>query len=167
MTATDPAALVTPPAGVPLTPSVDSNALFSAILDIAGTVDRDQIEPVVLRAATALLSADGASFWVVHGGALACPIAIGHGASQLLGKRSEAAELAGGLDTEESVAVATASVNVGGIHHAPGRTQVRSYLYLDDEDRKRLQRMEQLGVSVTARDLPDSVRVPLATLLKD
>ena len=60
-----------------------------------------------------------------------------------------------------------AAVNVGGIHHAPGRTQVRSYLYLDDEDRKRLQRMEELGVTVTARDLPDSVRVPLATLLKD
>jgi PTS system mannose-specific IIB component/fructoselysine and glucoselysine-specific PTS system IIB component len=60
-----------------------------------------------------------------------------------------------------------ASVNVGGIHHAPGRTQVRSYLFLDDDDRKRLQRMEQLGVTVTARDLPDSVRVPLATLLKD
>ena len=60
-----------------------------------------------------------------------------------------------------------AAVNVGGIHHAPGRTQVRSYVYLDDDDRKRLQRMEQLGVNVTARDLPDSVRVPLATLLKE
>jgi PTS system mannose-specific IIB component/fructoselysine and glucoselysine-specific PTS system IIB component len=59
------------------------------------------------------------------------------------------------------------AVNVGGIHHAPGRTQVRSYLYLDDEDRKRLQRMEKLGVTVTARDLPDSVRVPLAALLKE
>jgi PTS system mannose-specific IIB component/fructoselysine and glucoselysine-specific PTS system IIB component len=60
-----------------------------------------------------------------------------------------------------------AAVNVGGIHHAPGRTQVRSYVFLDDDDRKRLQRMEQLGVNVTARDLPDSVRVPLATLLKE
>jgi PTS system mannose-specific IIB component/fructoselysine and glucoselysine-specific PTS system IIB component len=60
-----------------------------------------------------------------------------------------------------------AAVNVGGIHHAPGRTQVRSYVYLDDDDRERLQRMEQLGVNVTARDLPDSVRVPLATLLKE
>ena len=60
-----------------------------------------------------------------------------------------------------------AAVNVGGIHHAPGRTQVRSYLYLDDEDRDRLQRLEDLGVNVTARDLPDSVRVSLATLLKE
>ena len=60
-----------------------------------------------------------------------------------------------------------ASVNVGGVHHAPGRTQVCSYLYLDDEDRKRLQRLEELGVNVTARDLPDSQRVSLATLLKE
>jgi mannose/fructose/N-acetylgalactosamine-specific phosphotransferase system component IIB len=60
-----------------------------------------------------------------------------------------------------------ASVNMGGIHHAPGRTQVRSYLYLDDEDRKRLQRLEELGVTVTARDLPDSVRVSLSSLLKE
>ena len=114
MTATDPAALVTPPTGVPMTPSVDSSALFAAVLDIAGTVDRDQIEPVVLRAATSLLAADGASFWVTHSGALACPVAIGHGASQLLGKRAEPAELAAALDTEESVVVASAVVEVNG-----------------------------------------------------
>ena len=59
------------------------------------------------------------------------------------------------------------AVNLGGIHHAPGRTPVRSYLYLDDEDRKRLQRFEQWGATVYARDLPDSVKVPLATLLKE
>jgi mannose/fructose/N-acetylgalactosamine-specific phosphotransferase system component IIB len=59
------------------------------------------------------------------------------------------------------------AVNLGGIHHAPGRTQVRSYIYLDDEDRARLQRFEQWGASVYARDLPDSVKVPLATLLKE
>jgi PTS system mannose-specific IIB component/fructoselysine and glucoselysine-specific PTS system IIB component len=59
------------------------------------------------------------------------------------------------------------SVNVGGIHHAPGRTQVRSYVYLDEDDRRRLQRLEELGVTVIARDLPDSARVSLATLLKE
>jgi PTS system mannose-specific IIB component/fructoselysine and glucoselysine-specific PTS system IIB component len=59
------------------------------------------------------------------------------------------------------------SVNLGGIHHAPGRTQVRSYIYLDEGDRKRLLRLEELGVTVYARDLPDSVRVPLSTLLKE
>ena len=59
------------------------------------------------------------------------------------------------------------AVNLGGIHHAPGRTQVRSYLYLDEGDRERLQRFEQWGATVYARDLPDSVKVPLATLLKE
>ena len=60
-----------------------------------------------------------------------------------------------------------ASVNLGGIHHAPGRTQVRSYVYLDDDDRRRLQRLEELGINVVARDLPDSSKVTLATLLKE
>jgi PTS system mannose-specific IIB component/fructoselysine and glucoselysine-specific PTS system IIB component len=59
------------------------------------------------------------------------------------------------------------AVNLGGIHHAPGRTQVRSYIYLDDEDRKRLESFEQWGATVYARDLPDSVKVPLAKLLEE
>lgn len=60
-----------------------------------------------------------------------------------------------------------AAVNLGGIHHAPGRTAVRPYVYLDDADRTRLQRLQELGVKVAARDLPGSVRVGLDTLLKD
>ena len=58
-------------------------------------------------------------------------------------------------------------VNLGGIHHAPGRTQVRSYLYLDDADRTRLRELEREGVAVFARDLPDSLRVDLDTLLRE
>ena len=114
MSATDPSALVTPPTGVPLMQAVDSGTLFAAVLEIAGTVDRDEIEPAVLRAATTLLSADGASFWVVHAGTLACPIAIGHGASALLGRRAEEPDLRAALDIEQSVAVASATVDVGG-----------------------------------------------------
>ena len=71
------------------------------------------------------------------------------------------------LELAEAGVLDGVSVNLGGIHHAPGRTQMRSYIYLDDEDRQRLQRLEELGVTVYARDLPDSVRVPLATLLKE
>ena len=59
-----------------------------------------------------------------------------------------------------------ATVNLGGIHHAPGRVQVRPYVYLDEEDRWRLERLQELGVAVTARDLPGSARVTLETLLK-
>lgn len=63
----------------------------------------------------------------------------------------------GGLAGEE--------VNLGGIHHAPGREPVRSYLYLDPDDRARIARLDELGVRVSGRDLPDSLRVGLDTLL--
>jgi mannose/fructose/N-acetylgalactosamine-specific phosphotransferase system component IIB len=71
------------------------------------------------------------------------------------------------LQLAEAGLLEGASVNVGGIHHAPGRKQVCSYLYLDEEDRSRLQRLEQLGVTVGARDLPGSARVSLDGFLKD
>ena len=57
-------------------------------------------------------------------------------------------------------------VNLGGIHHAPDRVEVLSYLHLTERDRSCLRTMEEEGVRVTARDLPDAVKVPLATLLK-
>lgn len=60
-----------------------------------------------------------------------------------------------------------AKVNVGGVHHAPGRTRVRPYLYLDEADRERLRRLDELGVEVGARDLPGSARVSLESLLKE
>lgn len=63
----------------------------------------------------------------------------------------------GGLRGEE--------VNLGGIHHAPGRVPVRSYLHLDPADRARIARLDELGVRVSGRDLPDSLRVGLDALL--
>ena len=71
------------------------------------------------------------------------------------------------LRIAEAGALEGASVNLGGIHHAPGREQVRPYLYLDDADRARLQRLQELGVGVSARDLPGSVRVTLDALLRE
>lgn len=58
-------------------------------------------------------------------------------------------------------------VNVGGIHHAEGRSRVRSYLYLDDADRARVRALEEEGVDVTGRDLPGSLRVSLHDLLEE
>lgn len=58
-----------------------------------------------------------------------------------------------------------ATVNLGGIHHGPGRTQVLPYLYLDDADVERLREIERMGVSVRARDLPGSRSVDLAHLI--
>lgn len=59
-------------------------------------------------------------------------------------------------------------VNLGGIHHAPGREAVRPWLYLDDADRDRIRALvEEEGVEVSARDVPGSSRVPLHDLLEE
>jgi PTS system mannose-specific IIB component/fructoselysine and glucoselysine-specific PTS system IIB component len=63
----------------------------------------------------------------------------------------------GGLQAEE--------VNLGGIHHARGRVAVKSYLHLDEADRERLRRLAELGVRVSGRDLPGSLRVGLESLV--
>ena len=56
-------------------------------------------------------------------------------------------------------------VNLGGLHHAPGKTELLSYLYVTADDRAELERLAEEGADVGARDLPDTVRVPLAALL--
>jgi mannose/fructose/N-acetylgalactosamine-specific phosphotransferase system component IIB len=56
-------------------------------------------------------------------------------------------------------------VNVGGLHHRPGRHQVRPYIHLDADDRDALQHLADEGVTVSGRDLPDAVRVPLDQML--
>jgi mannose/fructose/N-acetylgalactosamine-specific phosphotransferase system component IIB len=56
-------------------------------------------------------------------------------------------------------------VNLGGIHHGPGRLQVLTYLHLTEEDVSGLRALEEEGVEVSARDLPDAHKVPLRTLL--
>ena len=56
-------------------------------------------------------------------------------------------------------------VNLGGIHHAPGRTAVLPYLYLNDQEREEAVRLQQEGVRVSARDLPGTRRVELNELL--
>jgi mannose/fructose/N-acetylgalactosamine-specific phosphotransferase system component IIB len=57
-------------------------------------------------------------------------------------------------------------LNLGGLHHGPGRTEVLTYLHLTEEDRRDLRDMEEEGMDVSARDLPDAHKVPLKALLK-
>lgn len=57
------------------------------------------------------------------------------------------------------------ALNVGGLHHAPGKTELLAYVFLDDMDRARLRRLEALGVKVTARDLPSNPEHSLEALL--
>ena len=63
----------------------------------------------------------------------------------------------GGLAGEE--------VNLGGIHFQKGREEVLPYIFLDDGVRQNLAALDAGGVTVSARDLPDSSRVPLKALL--
>lgn len=49
-------------------------------------------------------------------------------------------------------------VNLGGLHHAPGRRELLPYVFLDDVDRDRLRALLQRGVTVYAQDLPSNAR---------
>lgn len=58
-----------------------------------------------------------------------------------------------------------AELNVGGLHHAPGREPVLPYVFLDAMDRERLRRLDRHGVRVYARDLPSNPEHGLTELL--
>jgi len=58
-----------------------------------------------------------------------------------------------------------ASLNLGGLHHAPGREAVLPYVFLDEADKDRLRRLRALGVRIAARDLPSNPEHALADLL--
>jgi mannose/fructose/N-acetylgalactosamine-specific phosphotransferase system component IIB len=47
-----------------------------------------------------------------------------------------------------------AALNLGGLHHAPGRHEVLPYLFLDASDRATLRALAASGVEVAAQDLP-------------
>ncbi|HEX6309863.1 MAG TPA: PTS sugar transporter subunit IIB [Longimicrobiales bacterium] len=58
-------------------------------------------------------------------------------------------------------------VNIGGIHHAPGRRQALPYVFLSEGERQALRDLAAQGAQVSARDLPGARRVPLEELLSD
>lgn len=64
----------------------------------------------------------------------------------------------------DSGVLAGEEVNLGGIHHAEGRTRVLPYLHLTPDELAALREMEASGVAVSARDLPGSTRVRLEEL---
>ncbi len=57
------------------------------------------------------------------------------------------------------------SVNIGGVHHAPDRDELLTYVHLSDAERKDLEAIAAAGAEVAARDLPDAHRVSLSSLL--
>jgi mannose/fructose/N-acetylgalactosamine-specific phosphotransferase system component IIB len=59
------------------------------------------------------------------------------------------------------------SINLGGVHHRPGRVQRLRYVYLTESEEESLRRLEERGIRVTAQDVPTARPVPLAELLSE
>ena len=57
------------------------------------------------------------------------------------------------------------SVNVGGVHHRPGRVQRLRYVFLTVDDERQLREIASRGVEVSAQDVPAAWPVPLDQLL--
>ncbi len=75
--------------------------------------------------------------------------------------------LAGDVDTMVRLCEARPDikkVNIGGIHHRPGRVQRKSYVFASDEEVERLRQLTERGVDVYAQDVPTARPVPLPEL---
>ena len=58
------------------------------------------------------------------------------------------------------------SVNLGGLHHRPGRIHRLRYIYLAPDEEAALRRLAARGVHVTAQDVPSARPMPLEDVLK-
>lgn len=57
------------------------------------------------------------------------------------------------------------TVNLGGIHHKPGRTQRMRYVFLTEPEADALREMAAGGVAITAQDVPTARVIPLPDVL--
>lgn len=55
-------------------------------------------------------------------------------------------------------------INLGGIHHGPGRTERLRYVYLNPDELEQLEALAAEGAGITAQDLPGTRPVPLEEL---
>jgi PTS system mannose-specific IIB component/fructoselysine and glucoselysine-specific PTS system IIB component len=55
-------------------------------------------------------------------------------------------------------------INLGGIHHQPGRSERLPYVYLTDAELAELQALAADGATVTAQDVPTAVPLPLSAI---
>ncbi len=58
-----------------------------------------------------------------------------------------------------------ATVNIGGVHHAPGRTARLRYVFLTTAEEDGLRNIAKLGATVSAQDVPSARPVTLDELL--
>jgi PTS system mannose-specific IIB component/fructoselysine and glucoselysine-specific PTS system IIB component len=76
--------------------------------------------------------------------------------------------LTGDIDTMARLVSATGripAVNIGGIHHRPGRAQRLRYVFLTPEEERELRALASQGVAVSAQDVPAARPIPLGELL--
>jgi PTS system mannose-specific IIB component/fructoselysine and glucoselysine-specific PTS system IIB component len=83
--------------------------------------------------------------------------------------------LTGDVETMRRLALAVAArdggrstiraVNLGGVHHRPGRTQRMRYVYLTPGEEAGLRSLAAQGIAVTAQDVPSARPVPLEDVL--
>ena len=73
-------------------------------------------------------------------------------------------------DLETMVALHAASpeavhkINLGGLHHRPGRRERLPFVYLTDQELSSLRELEAAGAVITAQDLPTTSPVALRSL---
>jgi mannose/fructose/N-acetylgalactosamine-specific phosphotransferase system component IIB len=76
--------------------------------------------------------------------------------------------LTGDLETMAALYTANPQVihriNLGGIHHRPGRRERLPFVYLSDQELRTLMTLEEGGAIITAQDLPTTSPVPLRSL---
>ena len=52
-------------------------------------------------------------------------------------------------------------INVGGLHHRPGRVQRLPYVFLTEDEAAQLRELAAAGAEVTAQDVPTTAPVPV------
>ncbi|HYK83500.1 MAG TPA: PTS sugar transporter subunit IIB [Gemmatimonadales bacterium] len=72
--------------------------------------------------------------------------------------------VAGDIDTVAALATnrhPVRRINIGGLHHRPGRSERLRYVYLSDDEAAKLRALAARGIEVTAQDVPTAAPVPL------
>jgi len=72
--------------------------------------------------------------------------------------------VAGDIDTLATLAGdghRVTRINLGGLHHRPGRSPRLRYVYLSDAEAAQLKALAARGVEITAQDVPTARPVPL------
>lgn len=76
--------------------------------------------------------------------------------------------LTGDLDTMAALHNANPGIvhriNLGGVHHRPGRRERLPFVYLTDQELQTLTTLQEHGAIITAQDLPTTPPVALANL---